>query len=61
MKGGEILNIITTTDCHKVTFTREEFRHAMSSEENLREFYYQLIGMCAENERRILANENDKT
>ena len=55
------MEIITTNDCHKVTFTREEFRQAMSSEDNLLEFYKRIIWMCAENERRTLKNENVKT
>lgn len=55
------MEFITTNECHKVTFTREEFRQAMSSEDNLLEFYKRIIWTCAENERRISTNENDQT
>lgn len=59
MKGGEILEVITTTNYHKIIFTREEFTDAVSSEDKFVKFYESILKMCVENERKM-KNENDK-
>lgn len=55
------MEVNTNIKCHVVTFTREEFRQAYSSADKMQEFYVRMMVLCAENERRISANENDKT